>query len=119
MKISVFPALLTLIVLLAIGYLAYHLANSNSDANDLVVGIGTGVSILLTLGCIMGLSLNDGRMNINFKAWSVAAFVVLTIVNLCFASFGVSMPYYVIVLALLLVIHLWVVWKLSLLEDKL
>ena len=119
MKISVFPALLTLIVLLAIGYLAYHLANSNSDANDLVVGIGTGISVLLTLGCVMGLSLNEGRMNVNFKAWSVVAFVVMTIVNLCFAGFGVSMPYYVIVLALLLVIHLWVVWKLSLLDDKL
>ena len=43
MKISAFPALLTLIVLLAIGYLAYHLANSNSDTNDLIVGIGTGI----------------------------------------------------------------------------
>ena len=118
MKISVFPALLTLIVLLAIGYLAYHLANSNSDANDLVVGIGTGISVLLTFGCVMGLSLNDGRMNANLKAWSVAAFVVMTIVNLCFAGFGVSMPYYVIVLALLLVIHLWVVWKLSTVEVK-
>ena len=117
MKISVFPALLTLIVTLAVGYLAYHLANSNSDTNDLVVGIGTGMSVLLTLGCVMGLTLNEGRMNVNFKAWSVAAFVVLTIINLSFAGFGVSMPYYVIVLALLLVIHLWVVWKLSTVED--
>lgn len=119
MKISVFPALLTLIVLLAIGYFAYHLANSNSDANGLIVGIGTGISVLLTLGCVMGLSLlNEGRMNVNLKAWSAAAFVVMTIVNLCFAGFGVSMPYYVIVLALLLVIHLWVVWKLSTVEDN-
>ena len=118
MKFSVFPALLTLIVTIAIGYLAYHLASSNSDVNDLVVGIGTGMSVLLTLGCVMGLSLNDGRMNVNFKAWSVAAFVVLTIINLSFAGFGVSMPYYVIVLALLLVIHLWVVWKLSTVEDN-
>ena len=47
MKLSVFPALLTLIVTLAIGYLAYHLANSNSDANDLIVGIGTGISVFL------------------------------------------------------------------------
>lgn len=117
MRISAFPSLLTLIVTIAIGYLAYHLASSNSDANDLIVGIGTGISVLLTLGCVMGLSLNEGRMNVNFKAWSVAAFVVMTIINLCFAGFGVSMPYYVIVLALLLVIHLWVVWKLSTVED--
>ena len=118
MRISAFPSLLTLIVTIAIGYLAYHLASSNSDANDFVVGIGTGISVLLTFGCVMGLSLNDGRMNVNFKAWSVAAFVVMTIINLCFAGFGVSMPYYVIVMALLLVIHLWVVWKLSTVETK-
>ena len=118
MKISIFPTLLTLIVLLAISYLAYHLANSNSDASNLVVGIGTGISVLLTLGCVMGLSLNEGRMNVNLKAWSVVAFVFMTIVNLCFAGFGVSMPYYIIVLALLLVIHLWVVWKLSTVEVK-
>ncbi len=118
MKISAFPALLTLIVLLAIGYLAYHLANSNSDANDLIVGIGTGISTLLTLGCVMGLSLNEGRMNVNFKAWGIAAFVIMTIVNLCFAGFGVSMPYYLIVVTLLLVIHLWVAWKLILEHNK-
>ena len=118
MKISVFPALLTLIVLFAIGYLAYHLANSNSDANDWIVGIGTGISVLLTLGCVMGLSLNEAHMNVNLKAWSVSAFVIMTIINLCFAGFGVSMPYYVIVLALLLVIHFWVVWKLSTVEDN-
>ena len=117
MKISVFPTLLTLMVTIAIGYFAYYLANSNSDANDWKVGIGTSLSVLLTLGCVIGLSLNERRMNVNLKAWSIAAFVVLTIVNLCFASFCVSMPYYVIVLALLLVIHLCVVWNLSTVED--
>ena len=113
MRFSVFPALLTLIVTIAIGYLAYLLANANSDTNDLIVGIGTGVSTLLTLGCVMGLSLNEGPINVNLKSWSIVAFIVLTIANLCFASFGVSMPYYIIVLILLLVIHSWVVWKLS------
>lgn len=117
MKISVFPTLLLLIVAAAIGYLAYHLADSKADPNDIVVGIGTGVSILLTLGCVLGVSIENGRMNVNLKAWSITAFVVVTIVNLCYAVLGVSMPYYVIVLALLLVIHLWVVWKLSIIKN--
>ena len=117
MKISVFPTLLLLIVTAAIGYLAYHLADSKADPNDIFVGIGTGVSILLTLGCVMGISLNDGRMNVNMKAWSISAFIVMIIVNLCFAGLGVSMPYYVIVLALLLVIHLGVVWRLSIIQN--
>lgn len=117
MKISAFPTLLLLIVAAAIGYLAYHLADSKADPNDIVVGIGTGVSILLTLGCVLGVSIENGRMNVNLKAWSIPAFIVVTIVNLCFAVFGVTMPYYVIVLALTLVIHLWVVWKLSIIKN--
>ena len=113
MKISVFPTLLLLIVAATIGYLAYYIAKSNTDPNDILVGVGTGVSVLLSLGCVFGVSLKDGRLNVNLKAWSITAFIVMAFVNFCFAVFGVSMPYYVIVLALLLVIHLWVVWKLS------
>jgi len=117
MKISAFPTLLLLIVAAAIGYLAYDIANSKADPNDIVVGIGTGVSILLTLGCVLGISIEDGRKNVNLKAWSITAFIVVTIINLCFAVIGVSMPYYLIVLALTLVIHLWVVWKLSKIKN--
>lgn len=117
MKISVFPTLLLLIVVAALGYLAYHLADSKADPNDIVVGIGTGVSILLTLGCVLGVSIENGRMNVNLKAWSITAFIIVVVINLCFAFFGVTMPYYVIVLALTLVIHLWVVWKLSIIKN--
>ena len=117
MKISVFPILLLLIVTAALGYLSYHIANSNADTNDVVVGIGTCISILLTLGCVLGVSIENGRMNANMKAWSITAFIVLVIINLCYAGFGVTMPYYIIVLALLLVIHLWVVWKVSTIKD--
>ena len=117
MKFSVFPILLLLIVTAALGYLSYHIANSNADTNDVVVGIGTCISILLTLGCVLGISIENGRMNVNMKAWSITAFIVLVIINLCYAGFGVTMPYYIIVLALLLVIHLWVVWKVSTIKD--
>jgi hypothetical protein len=117
MKISVFPTLLLLIVTATIGYLAYHLAYSEEDSNDIVVGIGTGVSILLTLGCVLGVSIENARKNVNLKAWSITAFIIAVIVNLSFAFFGVIMPFYVIVLALLLVIHLWVVWKLSTIKS--
>ena len=117
MKISVFPTLLLIIATIAIGYLAYDMAHTHSDPNEIIVGVGTGVSILMTLGCFLSLSLKDSRLNINMKAWSGVAFIVVAVVNLCFAGFRVSMPYYVITIALLLVIHLWVVYKL-ILEQK-
>ena len=114
MKISLFPTLLLIIVTVAIGYLAYDMAHSHADPNELLVGIGTGLSVLLTLGCVIGISLKNSRMNINMKAWSGVASLVMIVVNLCFAGFGVSMPYYVIIISLLLVIHLWIIYKLVL-----
>lgn len=114
MKISVFPTLLLIITTVAIGYLAYDRAHSHADPNELLVGIGTGLSVLLTLGCVIGISLKNSRMNINMKAWSGVASLIMIVVNLCFAGFGVSMPYYVIIISLLLVIHLWIIYKLIL-----
>ena len=111
MKISLFPTLLLIIVTVAIGYLAYNMAHSHADPNELLVGIGTGLSVLLTLGCVIGISLKNSRMNINMKAWSGVASLIMIVVNLCFAGLGVSMPYYLIVISLLLVIHLWVIYK--------
>lgn len=112
MKISVFPTLLLIIVVVAIGYLAYDMAHSRADTSELLVGIVTGFSVLLTLGCVIGISLKNSRMNINMKAWSGVASLVMIVVNLYFAGFGVSMPYYLIVVSLLLVIHFWVIYKL-------
>ena len=113
MKVSVFPTLLAFIASVSIGYLAYDMAQSDSDPNEIIVGVGTGISLLITLGCLLGLSLKDNRLNVNMKAWSGAAFVTLLVVNLCFAGFGVSMPYYIISVVLLLIMHLWMVYKLA------
>ena len=113
MKVSVFPLLLTAVVSLALGYWAYHLAHTDSDPNAWLVGVGMVLSVILTLGCATSLKLENGRVGINLKVWSGVAFVVMAITNMCFAGFGVAMPYYVIVIAILLVIHLWVAWLLS------
>lgn len=113
MKVSVFPTLLTLIVAAAIGYLSYDMAHKDSDPNALLVGVGTFLSIAITLGCVLGLNIKNGRMSVNLKVSSIVTFIVLVITNLCYAGFGVSMPYYVIVLTLLIIVHLWLVWILS------
>ena len=77
MKISFFPVVLLVIATIAISYLAYHVANNNTDTNDVVVGIGSGVSILLTLGCVLGLSLENDRQNVNLRAWGIIAFIFI------------------------------------------
>lgn len=117
MKISVFPALLSLIVATALGYLAEHISFSNGDSGHIVVGVGTGLTVLATLTCLMAVKLENGRMSVNMKTWSSVALIVITIVNYCFAFFGVTQPYYVIILALFLVLHLWMVWKMKETKD--
>lgn len=117
MKISLFPALLLIIATVAISYLVYDIAHSHSDSNGLIIGVGTGVSVFLTLGCVLGMSVEDDRINVNMKAWSIVAFIVIVVANFCFACLGFSMPCYFMVLPLILVTHLWVVWKLSVMKK--
>ena len=117
MKISLFPLVLALIVALALGYLAFYLANSRSDHNDVIVGIGTVISTVLTLGCTVSLSTSNDRINTNLRVMSNAMFFATIVANLCFAALGVLMPFYLIVIVLLLVIHIGVVWKLLSIND--
>ena len=117
MKISAFPALLSLIVAAALGYLAEHISFSNGDTEHLLVGIGTGLSIFVTLTCLMAVKLENERMTVNMKTWSAVALIAMTIVNYCFAYFGVAQPYYIIILVLFLVLHLWMVWKMKETKD--
>ena len=57
------------------------------------------------------------RMTVNMKTWSAVALIAMTIVNYCFAYFGVAQPYYIIILVLFLVLHLWMVWKMKETKD--
>ena len=113
MKVSYFYLLLSFIAMAIIGYWAFYIANSNNDHNDVIVGIGTAISVMLTLGSGLGFSLEDSRLNVNMKVLSIVAFIVLVVVNFCYAGLGVSMPYYVIVVGLLLIIFIGLFKKLT------
>ena len=117
MKISAFPILLSLIVAAALGYLAEHISHAYGDSGHIVVGVGTGLSIFATLACLMAAKLENERMTVNMKTWSAVALIVMTIINYCFAFFGVAQPYYIIIIALFLVLHLWMVWKMKETKD--
>ncbi len=117
MKISAFPFLLSLIVAAALAYLAGHISCSHGDSGHMVVGIGTGLTVLATLSCLMAVKHENSKMNVNMKTWSAIALILMIIVNFCFAFFGVAQPYYIIILALFLVLHLWVIWKMKETEN--
>ena len=108
MKISWFYVFLSLIVAVALAWLAYDIANDEKNNLDILVAIGTGITVLMTLGGAIALRLENTRVSINQRVWSGVMFVVMLISNFCFAGFGVKMPWYPVVITCLLVIHLGV-----------
>lgn len=117
MKISWFPALLSLIVALALAWLAYDIAYDEQTDSDVYVAIGTTISVILTLGMAIACKHNNNKVGINLKVWSWLMFIVMLITNFCFAGFGVKMPWYIVVTVCLLVIHLGVVKSISNVKD--
>ena len=117
MKITWFPTVLTLIVAAVLAWLAYDVAYDEETDLDVYVAVGTGVSVLLTLGGSLACKLENTKVSINLKVWSGLMFIVLLIVNFCFAGFGVKMPWYVVVTTCLLVLHLGVAWSISKIDN--
>ena len=117
MKLSFFPALISIVAAGLIAYLAYHLAQLHFDTNDVVVAVGAFLSVVLTLGSMIALKLDNERTGVNMKTWSFVAFLLAVGVNIGFALWGVLMPFYVILLGLFLLIHLWIVWKMASIKD--
>lgn len=117
MKISIFPAVLSLVVAAALAWLAYDIAYDEQSDHDVYVAVGTAISVLLTLGTAMTLKLDNTKVGINLKVWSALMFVVLLISNFCFAGFGVKMPWYVVITVCLLVLHVGVAMNIASVKD--
>lgn len=113
MKLQLIPTLLSLIVAAALSYLVYHIADTQADPNKIIVCAGSAISIMLTLAVTLGAKLENGKVAVSLKAWSIVAFLFFIIANLLFAWLGVNLSLYIAVMAVALVIHLWIVWKLS------
>lgn len=117
MKIFWFYAFLSLIVAAALAWLAYDIANDEKDNLDILVAIGTAITILITLGGAVALRLENTRVSINQRVWSGIMFVVMLVANLCFAGFGVKMPWYPVIMACLLVLHLGMAKSIANVKD--
>lgn len=109
MKVSIYPALLSLMLTAALSYLAYYIGKE--DENSIFLLIGTIISVLSTLALNMSVKFDNHKIGLNIKVWCTIMFFVLFIVNFCFAWLGVNVTYYIIIMTLLLVIHLFVVSK--------
>lgn len=117
MKVSLFPAVLSLIVAIMLAWLVYDIAYDEHSKLDIYVAIGTAISVILTLGTAMAIKLEKAKVGLNLRVWSGLMFVVMVISNLCYARFGVKMPWYVVVTACLLVIYLGIARSISKVDE--
>lgn len=113
MKIQFIPALLSLIAAAALNYLVYHIADTQADPNKAIVFGGSVISTMLTLTVALGAKFENGKVSVSLKTWSIVAFLFFLVANLLFAWLGVNLSLYIALMAVALVVHLWIVWKLS------
>lgn len=115
MKISVFPACLSIILTAALSYLVYNIAKENEDVA--VLTTGAAISFLSTLAFCMSFKHANSRVGVNVNVWCIVAFIIMLIVNLVFAWTVVDMAYYIILMAILLVVHFFILWNLSRIKN--
>ena len=115
MKANIFLTLISIMLAMLLGYLAYNVASG--DENDIVCGIGSSICFAATLIPTMGIQYESGRLGTNIRVFSALFFIVFAISHFSYAGFGVKMPYYIIVNGIMLMIYLAIFYKMQNVKD--
>lgn len=110
MKIKVIPSIIVALLCALIAYGLYILCSSD---NNLLVSIGFGVMALCTLLAIFGVSFEPHRTSVNIKVTSIVFFLLALISNVIFAFVQFSVPLYVIVNGIILLLWLLIVYGIN------
>ncbi len=111
MKPNIFLILMAVILSLLMGYLIYHIAQGKE--NDALCGITSLICLVSTSIPLLGLQFDSVRLGVNLKVISAITFILFLIENILFAASAISMPYYIILNGLILVVFLTIFYKLS------
>ena len=104
MKVNFFLSIIGLLLASLVSYLVYSIAKGLD--NDVLGGVFSGICFIATIIPAMGLQYSDGRLGVNIRILSVTFFFFFLIINICFATWGIVMPYYVIVNGMALLVFL-------------
>lgn len=114
-KINYFLSTIALSLAVILGYWLYDIS---ADANARwVTATGGFVCFASMIVPLIGVAFDNSRVAASVKAASILFLVILLIVNFSFAVLGVRIPLYVIVTALILLVGLTVIYKLSQMDD--
>ncbi len=103
MKANVFLTVVSVLISALAGY-GFFAANSGEDFR-LLLSLGSGLCLAITLAGTLGIKLEDRAGNTNFKLVSVIFFVLLLVSNLIFAATSVKVAPYIIVCGILLLLY--------------
>lgn len=110
MKVNVVFLVIALAIAGLIGYAFY--ATNKGEANCVLLAIGSGCMIAASLSSSLAVSFKGRGGTGNIKIVSVLFLLVFLISNIIFGFTGVSVPAYVIVNGLLLLVYILIVYSL-------
>lgn len=110
MKFNLIPFVISLFLS---ALLAYGLYSLSSDANKLLLSIGSFMFFIMTLGFMIGISFDSGRTAANAKIVAGIFFVTFLIVNSVFSIIGFSLPAFLITNGILLSVYLLIEYSLQ------
>ena len=115
MKANIFLTLISIMLVALLSYFVFSVASG--DDNDVLCSIGSGICFAATLIPTMGLQYESDRLGVNIRLFSSVFFIIFAISNFCFAGFGVTMPHYIVVNGIMLMIYLAIFYKLQGIKD--
>jgi len=104
MKTNPFMSVIALLFAALVGYALYSYCRS--EELQWMITLFGGVSIFLSWGGTLAVSLPDQKSNVNFKVFSGLFATIITVLQIIFTFSAVSMPTYLLCSGIVLLIWL-------------
>ncbi|MBR5395695.1 MAG: hypothetical protein IK144_11555 [Bacteroidaceae bacterium] len=115
MKINIFLTLVSFLLTALLGYWIFDTARGKE--NDIICGVLSFICLLSTLIPLIGLRFYSVKLGVNIRILSGFFFIIFLISHFCSALFGIKMPFYIIINAILLLLYLAVLYKMQDIKD--
>lgn len=110
-RVNLFLTILAILLSLLLGYWTYYVAKEcDYDIECLIIST---LCYMATLIPTMGFQYGSTRLGVNIRILCVVLFVLFLAINFSYAIAGISMPSYIIVNGVVLIIYLAVFYKMQ------
>ena len=110
MKIKIVPALVSILLCALI---AYGLFSIHKFDNQILLSVGGFIFCAATLFCAFGINFDLPRTTTNIRFLSIAFFFIALVNNLIFCFINFSVPLYIILNGILLLIFILITYSIA------